>query len=282
VTGCNLALRERVALRAAKKADALIRSKFRSSHRTEAKGRYDFSIDVDRDAGALIAEELGAFFPGEGLVMEDSARTVLPGKLLPKKKPDSPDCCWIVDPLDGTVNYAHGLPWYCISISCWTRAVQENPTTKNTLPGFGTPLVSVVSAPGLGLVFAARADKPARSGRAKLLASHARLEDGILSFSRGSKAEDQKIITKLLASIGSEARKTRSYGASALDLAYVASGSFVCHVQRSVKVWDVAAGLHLVLAAGGFAEATSGEGPYGCHVLAGSELACRRVREALS
>ncbi len=92
------------------------------------------------------------------------------------------------------------------------------------------------------------------------------LSKGVLSFSRGSRDEDQVFMRGLMEKLGSSARKTRSHGAAALDLAFVAQGSLAGHLQRSLQPWDIAAGAQLVLEAGGNLAVDAAPG--GHHVLA--------------
>ncbi|MEI8096005.1 MAG: inositol monophosphatase family protein [Spirochaetales bacterium] len=234
-----------------------------SEHEVTLKGTYDLSLTADREAGDLIRATLSRSFPGEGILEEDGP-------------PDDgqAEWLWIVDPLDGTVNYHHRLPWFCVSVACYHRTA----ASTHPLWRYGRPVASVVAAPLLGQVFSALDGQGAWCGARRLHVSEEGLARGILSHSRGSRSDDQHYMRGFLERIGSSARKTRSHGAAALDLAYVAQGSLVGHAQRSLQPWDVAAGAHLVLEAGGHYHSVSAEG--GDHVLAAGRGAFPSLVEA--
>lgn len=238
--------------RAAALAGAHLAGTLWHDHEVTAQGRYDVHLTADVEAGQRIADVLSADFPGEFILEEDGA-----------PDPGTSEWVWIVDPLDGTVNYFHRLPWFCVSVACYHRTqVSDHPLWRH-----GTPVASVVLAPALGQEFVAWEGGGAWCQGRRLSVSSQGLDQGLLSCSRGSRADDQAWVRRFLDRVGPLARKTRNQGAAALDLAYVAQGSLAAHVQRSIQSWDVAAGAQLVLEAGGRFEATPG--PTGLHVVAG-------------
>jgi fructose-1,6-bisphosphatase/inositol monophosphatase family enzyme len=247
---------------AAAAAEYLVRA-FWDDHVVTAKGTYDLHLSADTKAGQAIGKFLGREFPGEFLLEEDGP-----------PDPGTSEWVWIVDPLDGTVNYKHHLPWYCVSVACYHRTeASDHPLWRH-----GRPVASVVLAPHLNQEFWALAAEGAWEGGRRLAVSTGGLGSGILSVSRGSKAADQRWVRDFLGQVGPEAQKTRNQGAAALDLAYVAQGSLGAHVQRSIQSWDIAAGAHLVLEAGGrFFSEPDPEG--GQHVVAGGPGAFARVKE---
>ncbi len=239
-----------VARRAASSAASYLKDALWEPHEVRHKGFYDLSLTADVHAGGLIRALLEEEFPGEGVLEEDAQPPPPAGRV------------WIVDPLDGTVNYHHRLPWFCVSIACW----EVGEPSVHPLWTWGRPLVSVVTAPLLNMEFFAWKGGGAWSGDRRLLVSDEPLNHGILSYSRGSVRADQEFMKSFLAAVGPEARKTRSHGAAALDLAFVAQGSLVGHVQRTLQPWDVAAGVQLVLEAGGRVRVDPA--PDGHHVVA--------------
>jgi myo-inositol-1(or 4)-monophosphatase len=253
-----------VARRAAEAAAAYLKDALWEPHQVKHKGIYDLSLTADVHAGGLIRALLEEEFPGEGVLEEDAEMPSAHGRV------------WIVDPLDGTVNYHHRLPWFCVSIACWqVDAPSDHPLWK-----WGRPLVSVVTAPLLNMEFYAWEGGGAWSGDRRLSVSPEPLNRGILSYSRGSALADQEFMKMFLSDIGPEARKTRSHGAAALDLAFVAQGSLVGHVQRTLQPWDVAAGVQLVLEAGGRVRIdAAGDGH---HVVAAGPGAFTRLETALT
>jgi myo-inositol-1(or 4)-monophosphatase len=238
------------ARRAAALAGTYLADALWDDHEVASKGRYDLHLTADTEAGARIAD-LSREFSGEFLLEEDG-----------DPDPGTAEWLWIVDPLDGTVNYHHRLPWFCVSVACYHRTKgSDHPLWRH-----GRPVASVVLAPMFGQEFRAWEGGGAWCGSRRLRASPEGLDRGILSCSRGSRPEDQHWVRSFLDAVGPSARKTRNHGAAALDLAYVAQGSLAAHVQRSLQCWDVAAGAQLVLEAGGRFEAVAGPG--GLHVLA--------------
>lgn len=233
------------ARRAAALAGGYLAASLWETHEAVAKGTYDLHLTADTEAGKRIAGFLEKEFPGEFVLEEDGP-----------PDPGTSEFVWIVDPLDGTVNYHHRLPWFCVSVACYHRTeASDHPLWRH-----GRPVASVVLAPLLSQEFWALAGEGAWSGSRRLRVSSEGLGQGILSHSRGSRTEDQAWVRRFMDQVGPSARKTRSHGAAALDLAYVAQGSLVAHVQRSLWSWDVAAGAHLILEAGGSFQADLGPG----------------------
>lgn len=265
MTPLEISRRLTAARTAASLAGAYLAGALWDTHEATAKGSYDLHLTADTEAGRRIASFLGQNFPGEFLLEEDG-----------DPDPMTSEWVWIVDPLDGTVNYHHRLPWFCVSVACYHRTeASAHPLWKH-----GRPVASVVLAPVFGQEFTASAGNGAWCGSRRLRASGDGLDRGILSCSRGSRAEDQLWVRGFLDQVGPQARKTRSHGAAALDLAYVAQGSLAAHLQRSLQAWDVAAGAQLVLEAGGRFE--SAEGPAGGqHVLAAGPAAFAALKEYL-
>ncbi len=225
-----------VARQAAAHAADYLRSAQWDEHEVTAKGPYDLSLTADAEAGRRISAVIRGRFPHDFLLEEDG--------------PDDPltsEWVWIVDPLDGTVNYHHRLPWFCVSVACYHRTqASDHPLWRH-----GRPVASVVVAPVWGQELWAAEGEGAWSGARRLAVTDCGLREGLLSFSRGSRPQDQEFMQTLMRRLGSSARKTRSHGAAALDLAFVAQGSLAGHLQRSLRPWDIAAGAHLVLEAGG-------------------------------
>jgi len=241
-----------VARQAAGAASDYLKDALWDDHEVTAKGVYDLSLDADAEASRRIASVISARFPGEFILEEDGPDDPLDGEWV-----------WIVDPLDGTVNYHHRLPWFCVSVACYHRTeASDHPLWRH-----GRPVASTVVAPLWGQEFWALAGEGAWSGSRRLAVTREGLEKGLLSFSRGSRADDQEFMRATMHRLGASARKTRSHGAAALDLAFVAQGSLAGHLQRSLQPWDIAAGVHLVLEAGGRLDVT--QAPGGLHTLAG-------------
>jgi len=193
------------------------------------KGPADFVSRADRRAEQLIREHLQGARPNFGLLLEESGEI--------KGGADEPR--WIVDPLDGTTNFLHGIPHFCISI-----AVEEK----------GEIISGLIHDPLRGETFWAEKGQGAYlndrrirvSARQNL--SQSVVATGIPHIARGDHEQYLKILEGMMPSVVG----IRRMGAAALDLAYVAAGRYDAYWEESLKIWDVAAGILLVREAGGF------------------------------
>lgn len=249
----NLDKRLLTARQAARLAGDFLAQNLWNENQSKSKGQYDLSLAVDVQAGELIEKSIRENYPMDLLVSEENEQNPVTAAGQP---------VWIVDPLDGTVNFFHRLPWFCVSIACYDGAAGED----SLLPPWGNPLASVVLAPLLHLeFFAVRGggawclDNSGRQPFRQLEIHSGPITEGILSFSRGSRFEDQLHMRNFLQRLGSRARKIRSHGAAALDLAFVAQGSLMAHVQRNLQAWDIAAGMQIVHEAGGMTVLEKGD-----------------------
>jgi myo-inositol-1(or 4)-monophosphatase len=176
------------------------------------KGVRDIVTEVDDAAERLVRAELAARFAGDAFYGEESGRPVTGARRT-----------WVCDPLDGTVNYANGIPFYCVSLA---------------LVMDGAPVVGVVHDPALGETFAAAADGPATVGGSPVTVSgKERLLDLVVSLAIGGRAPAARTRR-----VRRAIRAHRQMGAAALALSYVANGRFDAFVQSgSLSPWDVAA-----------------------------------------
>ncbi len=176
------------------------------------KGVRDIVTEVDDAAERMIRAELADRFPGDAFYGEESGRP-----------PERSRRTWVCDPLDGTVNYANGIPFYCVSLA---------------LVVDGAPVVGVVHDPALGETYAAVADGPATfDGRPVTIAAKERLLDLVVSLAIGGRAPAARTRR-----VRRAVRAPRQMGAAALALAYVANGRFDAFVQSGgLSPWDVAA-----------------------------------------
>ena len=193
------------------------------------KGPADFVSEADRRAEEILHRELSKARPKYGFVMEE--RGAICG--------EDTSNTWIVDPLDGTLNFLHGLPHFCVSI-----ALKRDATI------FG----GVVYEPVSDQMFWAERGRGAFLNGQRLRVSTRRditesvFATGIPYKGRG----DHAVFLKELENVMAVAAGVRRFGSAALDLAYVAAGRYEGFWERGLHSWDIAAGVIIVREAGGF------------------------------
>lgn len=218
------------ALVVAEQAGALLREGALAAHPAESKSTSnDLVTRYDRAAEELIVSGLSRRFPAHRVLAEEGGAR--PGGDLAAPQ-------WIVDPLDGTTNFAHGLPLFSVSIALSIGGVIQ---------------VGVVAAPALGLTFSAGRGLGARRNGQRLRVSDARtLDRALLStgFPYDRRTHPQNNFAEFIA-VKKRAQGVRRLGSAALDLAMVAAGAFDGYWEMRLQAWDIAAGMLLVEEAGG-------------------------------
>jgi myo-inositol-1(or 4)-monophosphatase len=206
---------------AAEQAGGILLERYGRVEQVDYKSARDVVTEVDHLSEALILAAIRDRFPGDGILAEESGAHRTPSA-------DGPaglavGRTWVIDPLDGTINYANGIPFFCVSIG---------------LVVDGHPAVGVIRDPMRGETFWAAADGAAHLGEAEIHASDkAQLGDYVVSLALGGKA----VATRVRA-IRKAIRVSRNMGSAALALAYVANGRFDAFVQSAgMSAWDVAA-----------------------------------------
>ncbi|MDE2481388.1 MAG: inositol monophosphatase [bacterium] len=214
-----------IALEAAREGAAVLLAHANRPLEIAEKGRRaDLVTAADRASEAAILAVLRAAFPSAAVLAEESGAA-----------PGTSDERWIVDPLDGTTNYAHGYPLYCISIA-FERA--------------GELIAGVVYAPAMGECFAAERGAGARRNDAPIAVSTIeRVGDAMLCT--GFHPADYERNARFFGQASHRAQAVRRDGSAALDLAYTACGRFDGFWEFDLHPWDVAAGTLLVREAGG-------------------------------
>ncbi|WP_312169668.1 inositol monophosphatase family protein [Microbacterium sp.] len=191
----------------------------------------DIVTDADREVEELIRARLRAARPGDGFLGEES-----------DADPGSTGITWVVDPIDGTVNYAYGIPSYAVSIAA-VEGVAE--------PDAWEALAGVVYAPASGELFTAGRGKGAWLGDRRLAVTADTPAGALLATGFGYDPATHDGDLDTVRSIMPIARDLRRAGAASLDLAYVAAGRLDGYFERGLKPWDFAAGALLVSEAGG-------------------------------
>jgi myo-inositol-1(or 4)-monophosphatase len=227
----------RVMERAARKAGGRLRRDFGEVEHLQVsrKGPADFVSKADQIAERTLYDELGQARPGWGFVLEEGG--IIDGEADKGR--------WIVDPLDGTSNFLHGIPHFAISIAAQERRPDG---------GWGEVTAAVVYQPITDETFWAEKTRGAWLHDARLrVSARSRMEEALIATGtpyggHGSFAEWSKIFS----AIGPQVAGIRRFGAASLDLAWVAAGRFDGFWESDLSIWDTAAGCLLVREAGGF------------------------------
>jgi myo-inositol-1(or 4)-monophosphatase len=216
-----------IARQAAAEAATLLRARA-GVDRIRAKARADLVTEVDEASERAVVARISAAFPTDTIIAEEFSGSIV----LSRRS-------WIIDPLDGTVNYVHGHPFTCISIAFWDEQ---------------GPAVGVVNAPFVGEVYHA-----VRGGGAFLNDEPIRVsavEEGPESlqatgFPFKAGKGDPETYFRLVSEMVTSTHGVRRAGAAAIDLAYVAAGRVDGFFEIGLNAWDFAAGVLLVQEAGG-------------------------------
>jgi myo-inositol-1(or 4)-monophosphatase len=224
------------------------------------KGPADFVSAADRRAEEILLNELTKARPGYGFLGEEGGR----------REGDDKSHCWIVDPLDGTTNFLHGIPQFSISIA---------------LEREGIIVAGVIYNPANEELFQAERGKGAFLNDQRLrVAARRHLSDSVVAcgvphLGRG----DLALFRNELAAVQAKVAGLRRFGSAALDLAWVAAGRFDIFWERDLSPWDMAAGILMVREAGGFAtDLDGGDAIFGKRqVIAGNEFLHKALLQIL-
>lgn len=217
------------AVDAARAAGALLRQSFHRPLRVNAAEAHDIKLEIDVQTQDLITKLLLDQFPQHALYGEEG----IVGD-------QSSEHQWVVDPLDGTVNYYYGIPHFCVSIAL--RCKSEI-------------IVGVIYDPIREELWTAqKGEVPLLNGNQLHVSDRADLKDSVISVGLSKTGATIEAGLPLLQQMIQRARKCRLLGSAALDMAYVACGRLDAYIERGISLWDVAAGWILVETAGGSVE----------------------------
>lgn len=230
----------------ARKAGEIILADRKASPQVMFKGRIDLVTETDLAVEKFLKENLARLLPRAAFLAEESAAGA-----------GLSDPAWVIDPLDGTTNFAHNLPFVATSIGLWSE---------------GRIILGVVNCPFLGECFTARREGGAFCNGEPIAVSGAdSLERSLLAtgFPYNFEGREDLLLTRLARTLP-RVQGMRRCGAAAVDLAYVAAGRFDAYYEGWLAPWDSAAGWLLVEEAGGRVSALNGA-PYDLyspHILA--------------
>jgi myo-inositol-1(or 4)-monophosphatase len=217
------------AIEAAQQAGELLRENFGGSLQINEMLAHDIKLELDVRSQDLITKLILGRYPDHAIYGEEG----LAGNQTSPQQ-------WIVDPIDGTVNYFYGIPHFCISI-----AMREE----------GEIVLGVIYDPMRDELWQVRKGEAALlNGKPCAISTRAKLSDAMLSigFSKTKTTIDTGL--PLFEKMVYRARKCRMMGSAALDMAYISCGRLDAYIEQSVSLWDIAAGKILIESAGGRVE----------------------------
>lgn len=222
----------------ARQAGAILREGFGRQHQVDHKGVTDIVTEVDRQSEEFLTSQILSRFPGDSIQGEENGLTQ-----------GNNHRVWYIDPLDGTVNFAHGMPIFSVSLACaWDGTVQ----------------LGVVYDPIRDEMFSAQRGKGAWLNDAPIHVSEtAELIDALLVTGFPYTIREQ-MATNLdhFANFSVRVQSLRRLGSAALDLCYVAAGRLDGYWEIGIKSWDIAAGGLILEEAGGCITTLRGDAQY--------------------
>jgi myo-inositol-1(or 4)-monophosphatase len=221
---------ERIALEVATEASRVVMQGFQQRFLISTKAHDELFTEFDVKSEELVRDALGRHTPGVAIVGEEHGGT-----------PSPDDLTWYIDPIDGTINFIHGHPWFAISLGALYQ---------------GKPFVGAVVAPALNLTWsAARGHGARKNGAPCHVNSTAILSEAIVSTGfpgrRGIAARDAERKVAQHGLVCTHARDIRRCGSAAIELCMVADGTYGVYWTRHLPHWDTSAGACVVLEAGG-------------------------------
>ena len=212
--------------KAARSAGQLLCDNFRRVQRVNVAEAHDIKLQIDVETQQLITDLLLKQFPGHALYGEEG----IVGD-------QSSEHQWVVDPLDGTVNYFYRIPHFCVSIALRFK---------------GEIIVGVIYDPIRDEMWSGqKGEKPKLNGERFRVSERADLAEAVISVGLAKTRETIATNLPLLQEMIHRVRKCRVLGSAALDMAYVACGRFDAYIEQGISLWDIAAGWLLVETAGG-------------------------------
>jgi myo-inositol-1(or 4)-monophosphatase len=217
-----------IAYEAATEAGQLLKSHFGQQLVVNEMQSHDIKLQLDVQCQELISQIILRHHPKHAILGEEEGTTGGEGEIE-----------WIIDPIDGTVNFYFGIPHFCISIAARERATQEM-------------ILGVIHDPILDETWTVvRGNEPQLNNKPIRCSTRATMAEAVVTvgFSKSKKSLDAGF--ERYKRIAYDVRKTRMLGSAALALAYIACGRLDAYVEEQISLWDIAAGVMLVEAAGG-------------------------------
>lgn len=253
----NLRQAQDAAVSAALSAGSLIRKNLHSVKKVNSETSHDIKLELDVRCQELIEKRLYRAFPAIAFLGEEGSSGAADSEMR-----------WVVDPIDGTVNFARGIPHASVSIALQAR--DSDPVWDAKPPGAKTRHLQSLPATLLGVVYdpftdelwTATRGQPARLNGKVIHVSRIRtLAESIASIGFAKNRSNLHRALPYFLWLSRRVRKIRMMGSAALALTYVATGRYDAYIERGISLWDIAAGGLILECAGGrfWCEATHGK-----------------------
>lgn len=211
---------------AARRAGALVLERFRTDVAVSLKGRANVVTDADLASERLILDYVTAEYPEFGVLSEESAPVT-----------GASPYTWVIDPIDGTRNFAEGIPHFCVVVA---------------IAAGDAVMAGVTYDPVRDELFAAQQGMGAYcNGERIAVSDRSEIGDAILGFDLGYDFDQAKLLLEMLGGIWPQVSGYRLMGSSALSIAYAAAGRIDLYCHHNLSAWDIASGILLAREAGG-------------------------------
>jgi myo-inositol-1(or 4)-monophosphatase len=232
-----------VAVKAARAAGALMKKNFHGPKKINAATQHDIKLELDVRCQEVIEKKLAVSFPDISVIGEEG-----------NNGDNGSDHRWVIDPIDGTVNFAYGIPHSCVSIALQEKlgSAKAPPRRHSVTPDGYSTVIGVVYDPFVDELWTAtRGGKAFLNGRVISASRRATLAESIVSMGFSKRLETMNVMMPVLNRLIHRVRKVRIMGAAALAMTYVASGRNDAYLEVGVRLWDIAAGGLILECAGG-------------------------------
>lgn len=232
------------AAEAARQAGGLMAKNLYAHKHINEEQQHDIKLELDVRCQKTIESSLRKAFPDVALFGEEGVS-------------GDPQAAarWVVDPIDGTVNFSYGVPHACVSIALQARGAEPKARSRNGAAPPADPyetILGVVYDPFCDELWSGlRGQTACLNGRAIQVSKRARLREAVISMGFSKYRENIERMLPMFTYLLHRVRKLRITGSAALDIVYVASGRFDAFVERGVRLWDIAAGGLILECAGG-------------------------------
>ncbi len=241
----NLQAAQNIAIQAARAAGRLMYANWHRPKRVKVAEAHDIKLELDVRCQQLIEKILRTAFPQIPLLGEEGDAGDV-----------NAEYRWVVDPIDGTVNYFFGLPHAAVSIALQAKSDRKSARNRGqnhvTCHPSHVTLLGVIYDPFTDELWTAVRRGPARlNGKIIRVSRRSRLEEAVIAMGFSKSRENLEKSLPHLNRLARRVKKIRIMGSAALELAYVASGRLDAYIERTINLWDVAAGALLIERAGG-------------------------------